>query len=504
MINSNTSPLLKKKKVLDKRIPTMIGLSFLVIALVVGTLLLGKGGGVFAPRAAPETTPTKIRITNVTDNSFTVSFVTSEKTAGFVKYGTEANAIKTQSGDDRDQLSGTVGSYTNHHVSIRGLSEDTNYYFLLGTGAGSTFDNNGAPFSAKTARRAGSPSAAKTVYGSVTNPNGAPADGAIVYISLPGAGDLSSLVKSSGSWAIPLSNARTPDGTGYAQIGETQELSIVAQGTEPNQLASTVVSVAQAQPVPSISLGGGSGGVGGSGQSVAAIPSTIPSPLASPLGTPAVLPLVSPSVSPTVSPTPKSKFLDNYDLTKPLATDSGSVVNLDGNQDQVVTTTQPIISGTAVPNVTVTITIHSDTNIVQNVTSNGTGSFSLDISSLAQNLEPGEHTATFSYTDPVTGKVVSQTISFTVVSSASSSVPYGSGNPYPISTASASPSASASASPAATDSGRVSQPSTESGIPTSGSVGTTWTLVIGGLFFILAGVWSFWISQELKPASKPA
>jgi hypothetical protein len=96
----------------------------------------------------------------------------------------------------------------------------------LFTGTGSTFDNEGQPFKVKTAARNGAPSAAKTIYGSVSNQAGAPAEGSIVYVMVNGAGPMSSQVKASGSWAIPLSNARTTNGSNYAEITDNDTLQI--------------------------------------------------------------------------------------------------------------------------------------------------------------------------------------------------------------------------------------------------------------------------------------
>ncbi|NCN51000.1 MAG: hypothetical protein GW925_00935, partial [Candidatus Pacebacteria bacterium] len=50
----------------------------------------------------------------------------------------------------------------------------------------------------------------------------------------------------------------------------------------------------------------------------------------------------------------------------------------------------------------------------------------------------------------------------------------------------------------ATEEARVALPATDSAIPVSGSVGTTFALVFGGLFFIISGAWSFWISSQLQ------
>jgi hypothetical protein len=164
----------------------------------------------------------------------------------------------------------------------------------------------------------------------------------------------------------------------------------------------------------------------------------------------------------------------------------------------------------------VSIQVNSETQITTSVTADANGMFELDLSELGKELEPGEHTVTYSYVDPNTGQSVEKTVVFFVAQSATAIVsqaqastivptptptptPFGSGNPYPA-TASATPTPTPTP---ATDSGtstRSAMPSTQSGVPVSGSVGTTIALVFGGLFFIISGVWSFWISSQLKPA----
>lgn len=547
---------------MQKRIPTLLGLLLLVVALVAGVFFIGQGPGVFAPRATPQTTPKKVKVTNVTDNSFTVSFLTDEKTAGFVKYGTEPSSLKSQSSDDRDQLSGTVGEYQLHHVTVRGLQENTTYHYELGTGSGATFNNNGAPFVIKTAKRSGAPSAAKTIYGSVTNAAGGPADGSIVYVSLSGAGDMSSLVKNSGSWAIPLSNARTPDGEGYANISDTAELNILAQGPQENLSSNLTVAVKDAQPVDAIALAGsnaqqmanqpGQGNDSGSvvrgkpdidpnstqsGQVTPPKPTPTsdlpvitptPSPSPSPSTSPAPSVSPSPSVSPTASPSPSSTpgglgGLNNnppggsngFNLNNGDApAGSDTVVSVNAGDGQEVITTQPKIVGKVPSKVLITIEVNSDNKIMTNATSDENGNFEIDLTELQKELEPGEHTVTYSYTDPNTGQDVVKTVTFHVAQSAtkqlaqagdnqnnqnnSENQPFGSGNPFPATSPSPSPSPTPTPATSSTPATRSAMPSTSSGVPVSGSVGTTMALVFGGLFFIISGAWSFWISSQLE------
>ncbi len=488
----------KQKSLLKKQIPTILGLAVLVIALISGLLFFGAGTGVFAPRATPQTTPKNIQISNVTDNSFTISFLTDESTPGFIKYGTEATSLNSQASDDRDQLSGSVGSFTLHHVTVRGLQPNTEYHYTLGTGSQAQFDNEGSPFTLKTSQRAGSPSAAKTIYGNVVNDAGGPAEGSIVYVTLEGVGMMSSLVKGSGSWAVPLSNARKADGTGYAEISDTDELTIRVQGPAAAQTAQITTTVAQAQPVENISFG--------QSQSKTAETSatTDNEETANDGDTNTDEDLASSSAQLASAATASASLAASSSATTASAS---AIVDLTKTTAQTVTTSQPTIKGKAVPNVVVTISVHSDTQISQQLTTDSSGNFVLDISQLEDELEPGVHTVEYSYVDPATGKTVTKTQTFTVKgtstqlasatstsTSSSSAVPYGSGNPVPIGGA----TTSATATKSATISARTSQPSTGSGIPVSGSVGTTLALIIGGLFFTITGAWSFWVSQQLK------
>jgi hypothetical protein len=498
----------------NKRIPTIIGLLILVVALVLGTVFFQQGLGVFTPRATPETTPKQVRITNVVDSGFTISYLTEGPVAGFIKYGTEENALRQTATDDRDTLTGSIGEYTLHHITVRGLQPNTSYYYVLGTGSGTLFDNNGAPFKIITARKSGSPTAARTVYGSVTTESGVPAEGAIVYVAVDGAGEMSSLVKNSGSWAIPLSNARTSDGAGYASISDETALQLFVQGPATAQTAKGTVTAGQykSTPIPTISYGQTTIS---DVASIEEVEETPPSEVATASGS-----LENESQLATATESATSASTSSSLAGDSIATGSSTlmVLNLDeaSKSDQPVTlgTSQPTITGTAAPNVTVTIEVHSDTQISKTLTANADGTFSLNIAELSKNLEPGEHTVTYSYVDPTTGKTVPETVIFFVEPQSTSAnllaqantsstprptatpsaTPFGSSNPFPI--GGATSSATATGSGSASGSGRTSQPSTSSGLPVSGSVGTTMALIFGGIFFIISGLWSFWVSRQ--------
>jgi len=521
----------KKHKLLDKRIPTLLGLGLLIVGLVVGTIVFSNGTGVFAPRATPETTPKNVKISNVTDRGFTVSFATDSPTVGFIKYGTEPNQLRTQVGDDRDQLYGTVEQYPLHHISTNGLEPTTTYYYVIGTGGRDLFDDNGQPFSITTGTRLSAPPKATTLYGAVSTAQSTPAEGTIVYATVEGAGPLSQLVQKTGSWVISLSNARTSDGTSYATITDATPLLVLAQGHPTSLTAMQDTTVGGFTNGTALILGS---------NGVQPPPTTSPTSSPTPptiLTTPTPTSTSSGSLTPTptasqsgmLTPTPTDSVAGGLsglisEGAEATSASANRVVDLDNEEEQVVDTSNPLIRGQAAPNVTVVIRVNSETQIEQRVQANDEGEFYLDIAALSEELEPGEHTVEYTYIDPETGQEVTETRTFMVEAPQAASaqlaqanpsptpVTYGTDYPYgtsptptriPGATGSASLTQTPTPSPTinftSTDSATVSTQSsqtTNSGTLTeAGSVGTTLALLLGGFLFMLTGSWSFWVPE---------
>lgn len=506
----------QRKSLMKKQIPTLLGLVVLVVGLIIGGVLFTQGTGVFLPRATPETTPRSIRVSNLTDQGFSISFMTDAATSGFVRYGTDPDDL-TQIGDQRDQLTGTVGEYTLHHISVlRGLEPNTTYYYVLGTGKGALFDDNGEPFTITTAKQAGTQPRAMTVFGSAETPSGAPAVGSVVFVTPPDAGTLSSLVTQTGSWAVSLSTARTKDGSDYATVELGDELAIQVLTVDPKDATQLVATV---EPETEIAI------ILGTNESTVSTP----------------VPLtVDPTdaTEATESAEPEATFVNLSDssdasdsatagglATLVLDTEVELVTMLElteeapatGSALPIVETSTPIITGVAKPNVTITVSVHSDTQLETQIAADENGNFELDISQYEKVLEPGEHTITYSYVDPTSGETITQTRSFTVaprvtlaaVTATPTPTPFSSTNPYPIADstpATGTGSALVTPTPTATStmSGslatRSANVSTGSGMPTSGSVGTTLLLIGAGIFFLVSGFWSWWISKELVGA----
>lgn len=503
-----------KRALSQRQIPTLLGLAILIAALVGGIALFGQGGGVFAPRATAQTTPKNIKITNIKDTSFTVSFITDESTAGFVRYGTAPDKITFQASDDRDQLNGSVGQYNTHYITVRDLDPATEYYFTLGTASVPKTDNNGVPFQVKTAPRGGNLGAAQTAYGSVNGPDGRPADGAIVYMTMPGANELSALVKSSGSYAIPLSTARTEDLSGYIKLDPAISVTLFVQGTSVSSTATAQTTLAETEPIPTITLLSGTAG-NSAVETISTFPSSEPPAQSLDNGTNPATENASTSLTGLTAnsaPESASPVAEYVPETSPATTvvpqtenvQSAQTVDMSVPGAPTVETDKPTITGKAAPDTVITIQVNSDTQIVTQVKTDENGSFTLPLANGDAALEPGEHTVTITYTDPVTSQEKSETKTFYVSNSEAlgtggggsstllaqaqispSPVPYGSENPFTIPSPSPTPTASASASP------RVAMPPTTTEVPTSGSVDVTIALILSGMFLIGLGVWTY-------------
>jgi len=492
------------------------------VSLVIGVIFFGNGTGLFAPRATPETTPKNITNSNITNKSFTVSFYTDEETIAFIKYGTSPNDIKKQVSDDRDQLSGVIKPYRLHHITVKGLEPNTTYYYLLGTGSNTTFDNGGNPFQIKTASGPGGVSPNnQTIYGTVSQANGQPGEGAIVFVTVEGASTLSTLVKSSGSWAVSLANAFNLSLNGYPEVNEDSVLSIKVQGIEPNSITSRVTNVTSAQPVPDIIMGQEAAStddlsatreelLGESNQDtgknsedteeIELEESTTENSLIAQEST------ESTAINQNVESQDSSVIgeLNEQDRTLDLT-------SVGEEEDIVINSTQPIIKTNLPPNVTVKIEVNSDTAIETVKATDANGELVLDIASLEQSLSPGEHTVTYTYVDPNTGEEVRESYDFrvsasddvqqaeeetsTIAAADTTTLPYGSGNPY---VPSITPSVSPTPTPIATESARETVVSTESGTYNAGSVFETMSLLMVGLFFLATGVWSFLLAKQFK------
>lgn len=389
-----------------KTIPTILGIIILVVSIIFGVFLIRKNQAL-SLKAAAEIAPKEVKITNLSDTSFTVSWLTQTAADGFVSFG--ENSPDQAVPDDRDKGVGSKSSKFTHYVTLDNLKPSTKYYFKINSG-GKFFDRGGNLYEVTTAPtiNLALPSA-DTAFGIVIDSNENPAKGAIVYLSLANTAPLSSLVSNDGSWVIPLSMARTMSLSSYSKYDqEIQIEEIFVQGG--NLGTSTAIAITKYDsPVPSLTLG----------QNYdfrQNIPTIFPTD--SPSLESGFFTGLTPVISTTITPSQSGSGFSLDLLASPSPTESKLTI-LNPDEGENINTTQPEFIGTAPGGNILEINVESEITFSGEVLVDEDGNWQWTPPS---NLPPGEHTITVTLRDKngLTQKIIRN---FTVYATGNSNLP---------------------------------------------------------------------------------
>ena len=423
---------------LAKRIPTIMGLLFIVVG-VVGSIYYFRGQSVKTPA---EIVPQKVRVTNVADNKFSVSWTTALATTGSVEYGQVGEKLTNKGNDDRDTSS--PGLYQTHHATIEGLQPSTQYAFRILSGEKSVrFDNNGSPYTTITGPVIGATPSSQNFYGNVELSSKQPAGGTLVYLTLPGAATASTLVNESGNYAFTLSTMRSSDNRSYIKYDPAASIaSLTAEAGKQQSMAS--VSLANSAPVPTITLGQN----------------------ADFLNQPEA-PMVAEAEA---SQTPTIFNVEPISGAEVNAVSSTAVTILNPREEgEVLKTLRPEFRGAGPAKTTLTIALTGQKAISDTIQVASDGTWSWDP---AIDLKTGSQTITVSYI--ATGGATQTVERNFIVSTSTTGL-----DPAFVS----SPSASGTATSSPTPSTRTVIPATDSGVPVTGVIENT--LLTGALGVVI-------------------
>jgi hypothetical protein len=191
--------------------------------------------------ASPSTIISQVRITNVNDTAFTVSWITDGDTTGYVGYGSTPSDLSQTAHDDR----GASTTDDTHYVTIQSLGPATTYHFEVISG-----EATGDGYTVTTGSTLGV-SSPDTIFGQVFKADGlTPAAGTIVYLTISdgngsgssgSAAPMAALVEGNGWWSANLGNVRLADLSGsfdYSASGD--QLEVFAQGADDGTARQTV------------------------------------------------------------------------------------------------------------------------------------------------------------------------------------------------------------------------------------------------------------------------
>lgn len=182
------------------RIPTLLGLSILVIGLAAGVYLTLQNQTI-SSRATPEISPKNILVTNIEDQSASISWQTDSPSLGFVTFSSGSGSWSSAL-DDRD--SGKPTPKATHHVTLSGLTPSETYRFRVFSGS---FQSSIQQFNTTAPS---DQNGLKPITGSILD-NNQPLNQGLVFLKIDGISTQSTVVKDLGNFIIPLSKTRTED-----------------------------------------------------------------------------------------------------------------------------------------------------------------------------------------------------------------------------------------------------------------------------------------------------
>lgn len=342
-----------RNSLLDRKIPSPVGIVLLVISIVaIGWMQ--QNGVLFTSQASPGKVPENIRITNISDTSFTVSYTTKASVLGTLFYENE----QTVALDDRDKSTKKPQAYTTHYITVSSLKPQTSYSFTIVSGNAKYLDQK-KPFIAKTASSLPTPppQSIEQLHGHIILPNGDNAQSSMVYVQAQNMQKLSALTRPDGTYTISLKHVRSGDLTSYYTVSRSTKFHF----TMVNELfESTVFSQAEhSDPLPIITLSENYDFTG--------------------------------AISPTPSGTTSTAHIFGFpDFATDELTTKGPAIT-SPKKDEGFTDQQPLFKGTAEPNSDIEVVIESTDPIKITIQADKSGKWQFRPE---QPLTPGTHTIT--------------------------------------------------------------------------------------------------------------
>ena len=225
----------------EKSIPTILGLIMLIVSIF-GGIYLTSQKTYLTPKASDDCQPINPQYTNITFNSFDVSFTSSIGCISTIVVNNQPykNYFK-------DQESKT------HYFSVNNLKDNQEYKMVIVSGDKKYSKDE---YKIKTAIK---PSASlpdsNMAWGNAYSKDGSsPATGSIIYINIPGASPLSSIVNSQGYWNISLSTSFNESKTDWfsAPKDTNYDITVFSPDGTVTQLTN---NTSNNNPVPDIIIG---------------------------------------------------------------------------------------------------------------------------------------------------------------------------------------------------------------------------------------------------------
>jgi hypothetical protein len=195
----------------EGKFPSFLGILLLIVEIVVGLLFI-QNKNLSDSALKNLVTPKDIKVSNITDSEFTVSWITDKKTTGYILLGDKGNNINNRyvsyQKDDNVYV---------HTVNVSGLKENTEYFYVIFSDKFS-FLNRNEPWMTKTGKKIIDSPASELLAGRVLKGDGDPVGNASVFINVSGSVLLSTTTGEDGQWVVNLGTARNQTLDSYIKL----------------------------------------------------------------------------------------------------------------------------------------------------------------------------------------------------------------------------------------------------------------------------------------------
>lgn len=318
-----------------------------------------KNQTVFRGNALNSQEPQDVKMTNISNQSFTITYRTDAASTGSISYGTNKKLGESEL-EDVDKQRESFSPKKIHSISVKKLIPNTKYYLTIISGS-NIFLNNGSPFEVTTGPDISSPSAKsdltsakmQTIKGKIVLPDGNAPSETLVYLNAENSQLLSTTTAKDGKFSFSLEKLRTDDLASYFSVNDNTVFKIAA--TDGSLKSAATATLSQKDSLPTITLS--------NDYDFTQELSLIASRSGEQSGFPSIAPLGK-NLKPQI---------------------------LNPKESQSFTNPKPQFRGTSLPNEKVEIIIHSDEQITTQITADSNGNWTYEP---PNNLSPGVHTIT--------------------------------------------------------------------------------------------------------------
>lgn len=238
----------------QKKIPTILAL-FILFAGIGGVIFFNQNNHQLGSKAQTISSLEDIHFTNISDNSFTISWFTATNIIETVVVNDNGRYMSYFEDADNDNIARPRMA---HFVTAKNLKENTSYEIKIINGEENCKISRDCPtFTQKTANHLANPISLPAARGTLITDDNKPADNAIVYLTIGKSPPLSGKTDSLGLWVIPFNNLRTDDLLSKPSLSDNDIVQITAK-TSPDKKAEAVIdikSIRQNLSIPPLQIG---------------------------------------------------------------------------------------------------------------------------------------------------------------------------------------------------------------------------------------------------------